>query len=167
SVLAGRDTLGIMPTGAGKSLTYQIPARLLGGTTLVVSPLIALMKDQVDALLEAGFRATYLNSALSPAERSERLRRLVAGDSELRCRAPQGLEASVGQILQGIDLKLIAVDEAHCSSQWGHDFRPAYRKLRGLKQRFHVPVLALTATATAEVTRDIVTQLAMHEPAIF
>ncbi len=167
SVLAGRDTLGIMPTGAGKSLTYQIPARLLGGTTLVVSPLIALMKDQVDALTEVGIRATYLNSTLAPEDRADRLRRLTAGEYELLYAAPEGLEASVGQVLSGIDLKLVAIDEAHCISQWGHDFRPAYRKLRGLKARFHVPILALTATATDAVTNDITSQLAMHEPAIF
>ena len=167
SVMSGRDTLGIMPTGAGKSLTYQIPARLLGGTTLVVSPLIALMKDQVDALGEVGISATYLNSSLAPPERAERLRRLAAGEYELLYAAPEGLEASVGQILHAIDLNLIAVDEAHCISQWGHDFRPAYRKLRGLKQRFHVPVLALTATATQEVTKDIESQLAMVAPSIF
>src|SRR5690606_11841467 len=142
-------TIGIMPTGAGKSLSFQIPARLLGGTTLVISPLIALMKDQVDAVLEVGIRATYLNSSLDSEERADRLRRLSAGEYELLYAAPEGLEASVGQVLHSIDLQLIAVDEAHCISQWGHDFRPAYRKLRGMKQRFHVPILALTATATS------------------
>src|SRR5690606_4828806 len=167
SVLSGRDTVGIMPTGAGKSLTYQIPARLLGGTPLVVSPLIALMKDQVDALEEAGFRATYLNSSVDSAERAERLRRLAAGHYELLYAAPEGLEASVGQVLRAIDLRLVAVDEAHCISHWGHDFRPAYRKLRGLKQRFHLPVLALTATATPVVTEDIQKELSMSDAAVF
>ncbi len=165
AVLAGRDCVGIMPTGAGKSLTYQLPARVLGGTTLCISPLIALMKDQVDALCELGFRATYLNSTLDPEERRARIRGLQRGEYEIVYAAPEGLEASVGWALDGVSLRLIAVDEAHCISQWGHDFRPAYRNLAGLKHRFgRVPVLALTATATREVFHDIIEQLAMDSP---
>ncbi len=168
AVLAGRDCVGVMPTGAGKSLTYQLPARALGGTTLVISPLIALMKDQVDAMTEVGLRATFLNSSLEPDERRARVEKLQRGEYELVYAAPEGLEASVGAALSGVPLSLIAVDEAHCISQWGHDFRPAYRNLHGLKARFGgVPILGLTATATREVTDDIASQLGMHAPAMF
>jgi ATP-dependent DNA helicase RecQ len=164
AALAGRDCVGVMPTGAGKSLTYQLPARLLGGTTLVVSPLIALMKDQVDAMSRAGLRASFLNSSLSAEERRSRVHALQRGELELLYAAPEGLEGSVGGALEGIPLSLIAVDEAHCISHWGHDFRPAYRNLAGLKGRFHAPVLALTATATPAVTKDIADQLGMDRP---
>jgi ATP-dependent DNA helicase RecQ len=165
AVMAGRDCLGVMPTGAGKSVTYQIPARLLGGVTLVISPLISLMKDQVDAMGELGVRATYLNSSLDAAERSRRVARLRAGEFELLYAAPEGIDASVGSLLDSLDLKLIAVDEAHCISEWGHDFRPSYRNLAGLKQRFNgIPILALTATATPRVKNDIASQLALKDP---
>jgi ATP-dependent DNA helicase RecQ len=165
AVMAGRDCLAVMPTGGGKSLTFQLPARLLGGTTLVISPLIALMKDQVDALQDAGLRATFLNSSLDSAERMERIRQLHRGEFELVYAAPEGIEQSVGPLLDRLDLRLIAVDEAHCISHWGHDFRPAYRNLAGLKARFgKLPVLALTATATSDVRRDIISQLGMDSP---
>ena len=165
AVMTGRDCLAVMPTGAGKSVTYQIPARLMGGLTLVISPLISLMKDQVDAMTEVGIRATFLNSSLGSGERSRREAQLQAGEFAMLYAAPEGIDASVGWLLDQLDLKMIAVDEAHCISEWGHDFRPAYRNLAGLKQRFKgIPILALTATATPRVKSDITTQLALRSP---
>ncbi len=165
AVFAGRDALAVMPTGSGKSLLYQLPARVMGGTTLVISPLIALMKDQVDALTEGGLRATCLNSSLNSEQRMERIRGLHRGDFELVYAAPEGIEQSIGPLLERLDLRFIAVDEAHCISHWGHDFRPSYRNLAGLKARFGgLPVLALTATATGAVASDIVEQLGMRDP---
>src|SRR5262245_22130958 len=165
TVLAGRDCIGVMPTGAGKSLTFQIPARILPGTALVVSPLISLMKDQVDALTRNGFRATVLNSTLDPDTRRERLRGLRAGAYELVYVAPEGLESGLRTALRSVRISLVVVDEAHCISEWGHDFRPAYRRLHGLKQELGgIPILALTATATRRVVGDIIRQLGMVKP---
>jgi ATP-dependent DNA helicase RecQ len=165
TVLSGRDCIGVMPTGAGKSLTFQIPARILPGTVLVVSPLISLMKDQVDALTRNGFRATVVNSSLDPDTRRDRIRRLRAGEYELVYVAPEGLEGGLRGFLGGVGVSLMVVDEAHCISEWGHDFRPAYRRLRGLKHELGgVPILALTATATRRVVGDIIRQLGMVKP---
>jgi len=165
AVLAGCDCVGVMPTGAGKSLTYQIPGRILKGTTVVISPLISLMKDQVDALTEVGLRAAFINSSLDADARRERIGRLMAGHYDLVYVAPEGLDGALFELLSRCEINLIAIDEAHCISQWGHDFRPAYRNLSGLKKQFgHVPVLALTATATDKVVDDIVEQMGMAAP---
>ncbi|MDR2698000.1 MAG: ATP-dependent DNA helicase [Holophagales bacterium] len=168
AVLSGRDALAIMPTGSGKSLLYQLSAHLLGGTTLVVSPLISLQKDQVDALNEGGLKATFLNSSLDFETRRQRIGALYRGEFELVYAAPEGLEQSLGSLMENLDLRLIAVDEAHCISHWGHDFRPSYRNLAHLKERLgKIPVLGLTATATPYVAHDIVEQLGMFNPFIY
>lgn len=168
AVLAGRDCIAVMPTGAGKSLTFQLPARLLPGTVLVLSPLISLMKDQVDALRSLGFRATAINSSLSREEWLRRVDGLIRGDYELVYLAPEALEGRLRDRLRESPLSLMVVDEAHCISQWGHDFRPSYRRLRGLRDEIGpIPVLALTATATRRVARDILRQLGMRKPAGF
>jgi ATP-dependent DNA helicase RecQ len=168
AVLQGRDCIGVMPTGAGKSLTFQIPARILPGTVLVISPLISLMKDQVDALTRLGYRAAVLNSTLDFDERRRRLDAMRRGEIELLYVAPEGLEGSLRGMIAGCRVSLVVVDEAHCISHWGHDFRPSYRRLHGLKAELgDIPVLALTATATRRVAGDIIRQLGMRKPAGF
>ena len=165
TVLAGRDCIGVMPTGAGKSLTFQIPARILPGAVLVISPLISLMKDQVDALTRLGYRACVINSSIDFGERRERLAQLRRGELELVYVAPEGLEGALRQLIADCSVSLVVVDEAHCISHWGHDFRPAYRRLQGLKGELgDIPVLALTATATRRVVGDIIRQLGMRKP---
>jgi len=168
AVLAGRDCIGVMPTGAGKSLTFQIPAKILPGAVLVISPLISLMKDQVDALTRYGFRATVLNSTVEFEERRARLAALRRGELELVYVAPEGLEGGLRGLIAECRISLVVVDEAHCISHWGHDFRPAYRQLHNLKSLLgDIPVLALTATATRRVAGDIIRQLGMKKPAGF
>ena len=167
--LAGRDSLVVMPTGGGKSLCYQLPALARGGLTLVVSPLIALMKDQVDGLRANGIPAEFLNSSLDNATAAAVERRAQAGRVSLLYVAPERVSMPGFQRLLGtLDLRLIAIDEAHCISEWGHDFRPDYRALSDLRTQFpQTPVMALTATATERVRQDIVEQLGLYDGAQF
>jgi len=169
AVLAGRDTLVLMPTGGGKSLCYQLPALIRDGAGLVVSPLIALMQDQVRALHELGIEAAFLNSSLSREEQADVIRRFRSGDIQLLYIAPERLvQPRTLSLLADVPIALVAIDEAHCVSQWGHDFRQDYLALDQLRSLLPgVPRLALTATATPIVREEIVERLALNDPAIF
>ena len=169
AALNGRDSLVLQPTGGGKSICYQIPAMLMDGVTLVVSPLIALMQDQVAALEQLDIDAAFLNSTLSGEEQGDIYRRLANGDIKLLYVAPERLlQGQTIQRLQSVNIVLIAIDEAHCVSQWGHDFREDYLSLGRLAEHFPgVPRMALTATATAEVRTEIIEQLKLDDPARF
>jgi len=168
AILEGRDTLVVLPTGGGKSLCYQVPALLLDGLTVVISPLISLMKDQVDALAARGLPATFINSTLSPAESSERMARVLAGDVKLLYLAPERFDVgSMAERLRTLGVRLLAIDEAHCISEWGHDFRPSYLRVKDVRERLGAPpTVALTATATPEVREDIARQLALRDPVL-
>lgn len=167
--LAGRDVFALLPTGGGKSLCFQLPSLVRGGLTVVISPLIALMKDQVDAMQAGGVPATFLNSSLGPGESRPRLRGLHNGAFRLLYVAPERLMLpGFLDDLQRWDARLFAIDEAHCISEWGHDFRPEYRQLSTLRGLFpKVPFMALTATATERVREDVVKQLHLRDPRVY
>ena len=170
ALLDRRDTLAIMPTGAGKSICFQIPAMLLSGITLVISPLISLMKDQVDALTEQDMPATYLNSSLPAKEANRRLAAIAEGKYRIVYVAPERLELDwFRAALSNVSVAMVSVDEAHCVSQWGHDFRPSYRAILPFIESLPVrPVVsAFTATATPAVKADIIQLLGLRDPAVF
>ena len=169
SVLDGHDTIGLLPTGGGKSITFQVPAMMLSGVTIVVTPLISLMKDQVDNLTAAGIPATAVHSGLSRSERTVALERIRLGRVRLAYFSPEKLTGrDFAAEIKTWDVSLIVVDEAHCISQWGYDFRPPYLRLADLRDTLPgVPVLALTASATPRVVADIAEKLHMHSPALY
>ncbi|MDA1337518.1 MAG: ATP-dependent DNA helicase [bacterium] len=169
SIIAGHDTFAVMPTGAGKSLCYQLPGLALKGTTLVISPLIALMKDQVDVLQKRGVAASFINSSLTEKEIRKRTGEALAGEIKILYIAPERLHSGFAAVLQEMPVSFVAIDEAHCVSSWGHDFRPDYRIIKewliSLKRR---PIVAgFTATATPDVRGDIIERLGLQKPKVF
>ena len=167
-LLQNKDSLLLMPTGGGKSLCFQLPALMKDGTTLVVSPLIALMKDQVEALKANGIEAAFLNSSLSSQEANTVKEKSRSGKLKLLYMAPETIMRLKDSLLNEINISMVAIDEAHCISSWGHDFRPEYLQLNFLREKFaDVPFIALTATADKVTRKDIVTQMNLKEPEIF
>ncbi len=173
SILSGKDTFVIMPTGGGKSLCYQLPAIVSEGTAIVVSPLIALMKNQVDLI--RGYSSTdniahFINSQMNKAQITQVKKDITAGKCKLLYVAPESLVKQENiDFLKTIKISFVAIDEAHCISEWGHDFRPEYRKIKGMLNEIEddIPIVALTATATPKVQSDIVKTLGMKKPAVF
>jgi ATP-dependent DNA helicase RecQ len=167
AVLRGKDALGILPTGGGKSVCYQVPALTLGGIVLVITPLVSLMEDQVRRAREVGLRATHLSAAQTAQDRRSALKAAGARELDVLLVSPERLEvSSFRDALSGVDVRLLAIDEAHCISEWGHDFRPSYRRIGRIRSALSCPLLALTATATPKVREDICRNLALSDPVV-
>lgn len=168
-IIDGKDVLAVIATGGGKSVCYQIPALIREGLCIVVSPLIALMKDQVDGLREIGIQASFLNSSLEFKEKKRVEASITSGELKILYLSPERIvQSSFLDSLKGMNISLFAIDEAHCISQWGHEFRPEYRKLSVLRNLFPtVPIMALTATATPSVRTDIIQELRLKKPSIY
>ena len=169
SILSGKNTFVIMPTGAGKSLCYQLPAIVQEGTAIVISPLIALMKNQVDQLNALGVNAQFLNSTLNKTEMNRVKKEVLNGEVKLLYVAPESLNKEENiEFLRKAKISFVAIDEAHCISEWGHDFRPEYRRIKAIIHEVgNLPIIALTATATPKVQVDIQRNLDMEEAALF
>ncbi len=168
-VIGGGDALVLMPTGGGKSLCFQLPALYFEGLTIIISPLISLMKDQVDALSANGIASAFINSSLDPYEIEQVMFRARNRELKMLYLAPERLASDqFKDFIQTLNISFIAIDEAHCISEWGHDFRPEYRNLRFFREYFpNIPLVALTATATQRVRMDIIEQLRLKEKKIF